>query len=124
MADTSRAYGLDNQFLATVDGLYIVSAMDVLMLLTAYAGQCLGNAVLGSYASGFGGGLNVDHLRVGDLASPGHTADRLVGIAGLLAAVHRHADIGDVNRRRRADLAVAVAAGRPAHQVAGSEGLP
>jgi uncharacterized membrane protein YjjP (DUF1212 family) len=29
----------------------------LLMLLTAYAGQWVGNAVLGSYASGFGGGL-------------------------------------------------------------------
>ena len=29
------------------------------MLLTAYAGQWVGNAVLGSYASGFGGGLTL-----------------------------------------------------------------
>jgi uncharacterized membrane protein YjjP (DUF1212 family) len=29
----------------------------LLMLLTAYAGQWIGNALLGSYASGFGGGL-------------------------------------------------------------------
>lgn len=31
----------------------------VLMLYTAYAGQWVGNAVLGSYASGFGGGLTL-----------------------------------------------------------------
>jgi uncharacterized membrane protein YjjP (DUF1212 family) len=31
----------------------------LLMLLTAYAGQWVGNAVLGSYASGFGGGLTL-----------------------------------------------------------------
>jgi uncharacterized membrane protein YjjP (DUF1212 family) len=31
----------------------------LLMLYTAYAGQWLGNAVLGSYASGFGGGLTL-----------------------------------------------------------------
>ena len=31
----------------------------LLMLFTAYAGQWLGNAVLGSYASGFGGGLTL-----------------------------------------------------------------
>ena len=31
----------------------------VLMLYTAYAGQWIGNAVLGSYASGFGGGLTL-----------------------------------------------------------------
>jgi uncharacterized membrane protein YjjB (DUF3815 family) len=31
----------------------------LLMLLTAYAGQWVGNAALGSYASGFGGGLTL-----------------------------------------------------------------
>jgi uncharacterized membrane protein YjjP (DUF1212 family)/uncharacterized membrane protein YjjB (DUF3815 family) len=31
----------------------------LLMLFTAYAGQWIGNAVLGSYASGFGGGLTL-----------------------------------------------------------------
>ena len=31
----------------------------VVMLYTAYAGQWLGNALLGSYASGFGGGLTL-----------------------------------------------------------------
>jgi uncharacterized membrane protein YjjP (DUF1212 family) len=31
----------------------------LLMLLTAYAGQWVGNAVLGSYASGFGGGVTL-----------------------------------------------------------------
>jgi uncharacterized membrane protein YjjB (DUF3815 family) len=31
----------------------------LLMLLTAYAGQWVGNAVLGSFASGFGGGLTL-----------------------------------------------------------------
>jgi len=31
----------------------------LLMLLTAYAGQWIGNEVLGSYASGFGGGLTL-----------------------------------------------------------------
>jgi uncharacterized membrane protein YjjB (DUF3815 family) len=31
----------------------------LLMLLTAYGGQWVGNAVLGSYASGFGGGLTL-----------------------------------------------------------------
>ena len=37
--------------------IYLASLL--LMLLTAYAGQWVGNAVLGSYASGFGGGLTL-----------------------------------------------------------------
>src|SRR6478752_67954 len=112
------------------------------MLLTAYAGQWVGNAVLGSYASGFGGGLTLI-MRVGHLSPPEHAADGVAGAAGFLAAssgltgvhgghpaprhpqhrrLHRDADPDDVDRRRRPDRAAGVAGGDPAEPITGPAG--
>jgi uncharacterized membrane protein (DUF485 family) len=66
----------------------------LLMLLTAYAGQWVGTAVLGSYASGFGGGLTLI----------------MFALAISRRCDHRHADLDDVDRRRRAHRAAAMAA--------------
>jgi uncharacterized membrane protein YjjP (DUF1212 family) len=74
----------------------------------------LGNAVLGSYASGFGGGLTliICALAISHLPNtppcdpaPRHPQHR---------RVHRHADLDDVDRGRRADRAAAMAGGDPA----------
>ncbi len=117
----------------------------VLMLYIAYGGQWVGNAVLGSYASGFGGGLGANPVRAGDIAPPQHTADDVAGGAGILAVgpriaglhgghpatghaqhrrVHRHPDLDDVDRRRRADRAAGLAGGHPADVVTEPAGLP
>jgi uncharacterized membrane protein YjjP (DUF1212 family) len=77
---------------------------------------------------------DTDHLRACHLAPTEHPADRIAGAAGLLAAgsrlarihgrhpvarhpqhgsLHRDADLDDVDRRRRADRAAAVAGGDP-----------
>jgi hypothetical protein len=97
-----------------------------------------GNAVLGSYASGFGGGLTLIIFALAISHRPEHTADSVAGASRLLAAgagftgihgghpasrhpqhrgVHRHPDLDDVDRRRRADRVAAVAGGDPAHVV-------
>ena len=107
----------------------------VLMLYVAYAGQWVGNAVLGSYASGFGGGmaLIIFALAISHRPNTPPTMSLVVpgfwllvpgslgfmGVTQLLGThstggVHRHADLDDVDRRRRADRVAAVAGGDPA----------
>jgi uncharacterized membrane protein YjjP (DUF1212 family) len=112
----------------------------LLMLLTAYGGQWVGNAVLGSYASGFGGGLTLIICALAISHRPEYTADGVAGASRLLAVgaglpglhgghstprhpqhrgVHRHADLDDVDRRRRAGRSAAMAGGDPADVVTG-----
>jgi uncharacterized membrane protein YjjP (DUF1212 family) len=109
----------------------------LLMLLTAYAGQWVGNAVLGSYASGFGGGLTliICALAISHrpntpptvslvlpgfwLVVPGSLG--FMGVTQLLGTQHRHlhchTDLHDVDRCRRADRAAVVAGRDPADVV-------
>jgi len=112
----------------------------LLMLLTAYAGQWVGNAVLGSYASGFGGGLTLIICALAishrpntpptvSLVLPGFwlLVPGSLGFMGVHSAprhpqhrrVHRHADLDDVDCGRRADRAAAMAGSDPADLVTG-----
>jgi Putative threonine/serine exporter len=85
-----------------------------LMLYTAYAGQWIGKALLGSFASGFGGGLTLILFAVGAGS---------IGLHGRHPAtrhaqhrrVHRHADRNDVDRGGRADRTVVVAGHHSTH---------
>jgi uncharacterized membrane protein YjjP (DUF1212 family) len=116
----------------------------VVMLYVAYAGQWIGNEILGSYARGGRRRPGANPVRAGDIPPPHHTADDVAGGARLLAAgswvtgfhghhaaprhpqhrgVHRDADLDDVHCDRRADGAPAVARGRSAHGIARPERL-
>ena len=112
MAATSRAYGLENQILAlpnyvqvgspTGDGLYIANPdFDLRYDQSLPLAKLVARAPSGTIDPGFW--LLVPGSPAG--VHGGHPTSR----RPQHRRVHRHADRDDVDRRRRADLAAAVA---------------